>query len=36
MNNFNVSKILWKHGMIRIEFNENKMLNILSTFWGEF
>lgn len=27
MNNFNVSNILWKHGMIRIESNENKILN---------
>jgi hypothetical protein len=42
MDNFNVSNILWKHGMIRIELNENKilnkMLNILSTlsFGGEF
>jgi hypothetical protein len=27
MNNVNVSNILWKHGMIRIEFIENKILN---------
>jgi hypothetical protein len=40
MNNFNVFNILWKYGMIMIEFNENKiflkMLNVLSTLsFGE-